>query len=148
MLPALFGVILSIFVIIGSYRLELGSFENPGSGLMPFLSGIGLLVVSVIIAGSSFFKMQKKNDIAKQEAPSKIHFWKIVLVPGSLVTYALLLEKVGFLFSTFLLLIVLFKLAGTPKWRSVLAASVLTVLVTYFVFTYLGIRFPSGVLSF
>lgn len=147
-LPAIFLIFLSIFVILGSYKLELGNFQNPGPGLMPFLLGVGLFLVSIFIAGRSFSKIQKRQDVAKQVAPSKVNFNKIVLVSGSLVTYALFLEKLGFLFSTLLLLIFLFKIAGSGKWRSVLAASVLTVIATYLVFTYLGIRFPKGIIGF
>ena len=144
-LAAIFWIFVSIFAIAGSYKLKLGNFENPGPGLMPFLSGIGLLSVSIFIAGRSFSKIQKRSDIVKKVAPSKVNFIKIVVVLGLLVAYALLVEKLGFLFSTLLLLFSLFKIAGVRKVWYALAASVLAVILSYLVFTYLGIRFPTGI---
>lgn len=143
--PAIFWIFLSIFVVVSSYKLKLGSFHNPGPGLMPFLLGLLLLLVSIFIAGRSFSKKQTGNDIAEEIVPSKVNFGKLVLVSGSLVIYALLVERLGFLVSTLLLLLFLFKAAGVPKWKFVLAASVFTVIVIYLIFTSLGIRFPKGV---
>jgi putative tricarboxylic transport membrane protein len=144
----IFWISLSIFVMVGSYKLGLGSFHNPGPGLMPFLLGIILLLVSIFIVWKSFSKIQISNDIPEERAPIKVNFWKIVLVSGSLIIYALLLDRLGFLVSTLLLLLFLFKAAGSQKWRFVMAASVLTVIIIYLFFTSLGIRFPKGVFKF
>jgi putative tricarboxylic transport membrane protein len=66
----------------------------------------------------------------------------------SLVAYALLVEKLGFLITTTLLLMVLLKGMGTKKWITVVMVSVLTSLITYFAFTYLRLRLPMGILNF
>jgi len=50
------------------------------------------------------------------------------------------------LIATLMLLTILSKSMGSKKWTSVLIGSVLTVLITYFVFTSLGLRFPKGIL--
>lgn len=145
-IPAIFWIFLSIFVMGVACKLGLGSFHNPGPGLLPFLLGVVLLLISLSIVWKSFSKTQIYNDIEEGRVPVKANYWKIVCVAGSLIVYALVLERLGFLVSTLLLLMFLFKAAGPQKWRFVLAASVLTVIIIYVVFTSLGIRFPKGVI--
>lgn len=146
MIPIIFWIGLSIFMMVLSIRLGLGKFHNPGPGLMPFILGILLLIISFYLLIISLFKIGGKKEISKGE-PSQIDFVKIGLVLFSLFVYALLLEKVGYLITTFLLLIILFRSAGFKRWRSVLIASALAVFLTYFVFTSFGLRFPEGILK-
>lgn len=144
-LPAVFWIVLSVFVMIFSHHLDLGNFQNPGPGLMPFLVGIALLLAAIIILIKSFLNIKEGHDKVEGVAPSEINFCKVGLVLGALFTYAFLLEKLGYLVTTSLLLIFLFKIAGSQKWRSILAASVLTVIITFLLFTFLGLRFPKGI---
>ena len=143
--PALFWVGLSIFVAVFSHRLGLGNFQNPGPGLMPFLVGIALLLASAFIVVRSFLDTRKRNDLVEKVAAGRRRFWKVGLVLGLLFAYGVVLEKLGYLVSTSLLLIFLFRIAGSQKWRSIVAASVLTVVLTYLVFNFLGLRFPLGI---
>ncbi len=144
--PIFFWIGLSLFVIMGSYHLELGSFQDPGPGLMPFLAGVVLLLLSSFLLVASFFRSQKRSNSETTEDAARISLWKVGSVFGSLVTYALILEKLGYLVATSLLLIFLFKIAGSQKWRTALASSILTVVLTYLFFTFFGLRFPKGIL--
>ena len=146
MIVIVFWIGLSLFVTVLSYKLGLGKFHIPGPGLMPFILGILLLIISFYLLIISLFKKNGKQGIPKEE-PSQIDFVRISLVLISLFVYALLLEKLGYLITTFLLLIVLFRSAGSKRWRSVLIASTLAVFLTYFVFTFFGLRFPAGILK-
>jgi hypothetical protein len=141
----IFWIGLGLFVTLLSYGLGLGRFHSPGPGLMPFILGILLLIFSFYLLIRSFSKSNRKQEIPKEE-PGQIDFVKIGLVLFSLFVYAFLLEKLGYLIATFLLLIILFRGAGSKRWRSVLIASTLAVFLTYFVFTSFGLRFPAGIL--
>jgi len=136
---------LSIFAMVCSYELNLGDFRNPGPGLMPFLVGSALLLTSIPLAVKSLRKLRSKND--KKEVAGKVNFVKLILVLGSLLAHALLLEILGYLVATSLLLIVLFRTAGCRKWTVVFVASALAVIGSYAVFTLLGVRFPEGILE-
>jgi len=113
---------------------------------MPFLVGLLLLVISFYpLVGS----LPKKADGCKLEKKrDQVNFKKIALVATSLFAYALLLEPLGYLITTWLLLFLLFSSMGSKKWGSALMASILTTLVTYFGFTFLGVLFPAGILKF
>jgi putative tricarboxylic transport membrane protein len=141
----IFWLGLSFLVTVLSYKLGLGRLHSPGPGLMPFILGILLLIVSFYLLIISLFKKNGKVGISKAE-PSQIDFVRISFVLISLFVYALLLEKLGYLITTFLLLTVLFRSAGSKRWSSVLIASTLAVFLTYFVFTSFGLRFPAGIL--
>ena len=140
-----FWIGLSLFVMISAYHLELGNFQDPGPGLMPFLIGVVLFLLSSVILAASFLRSRSRSDSERMKNAGRISFWKVGSVFGSLVIYGLILEKIGYLVATWLLLLFLFKIAGSRKWRTVLLSSVLTVFITYFFFTSFGLRFPKGI---
>ena len=144
--PIIFWIGLSLFIVVLSYKLGLGGFHSPGPGFMPFIVGILLLTISLYLLLRHLLKMGDKGETVKEEQ-GQINFWRISLVLVLLFAYSLLLEKLGYLIATFMLLSILSKSMGSKKWTSVLIGSVLTVLVTYFVFTSLGLRFPKGILQ-
>jgi putative tricarboxylic transport membrane protein len=116
---------LSLCLIVFSYKLGLGKLRSPGPGLMPFSIGGLLLLISLCLL---------MVDLFKKSAEDK----------PSLILYGLLLERLGFPVTTFLLLLFLFRIMGV-RWLTALVASALTVLITYGSFTYLGVRLPSGI---
>jgi hypothetical protein len=133
--------------MVGSYKLELGDFRDPGAGLMPFLIGVVLFLVSLPTVLRPIFKLKIRNEISKKTDSGKIDLLKVVSVAGSLFAYCLLLQKLGYLITTTLLLLFLLKTASSRKWSFVIIGSLLTVIVTYLGFTFLGLRFPRGVLG-
>jgi hypothetical protein len=141
-LPGLFWIGLSIFAMIGSYKLEVGDFRDPGAGLMPFLIGVLLLLVSIPVVLKSFSR--PRNLISEKTESSPVNLLKIVSVSGSLFAYCLLLGKLGYLITTTLLLLFLFKTASSRKWRFVILSAIVTAVATYYGFTFLGLRFPRG----
>jgi putative tricarboxylic transport membrane protein len=140
-----FWVGLSLFVIILSYKLGLGSFHNPGPGFMPFLLGLLLFPFSFFL----FIKSLSRNiggDETLEEKRGRVDIGKLCLVLATLFSYAFLLEIIGFVIVTFLSLSLLFWGMGVGRWKSV-AASAVTTIIAYFFFTCLGVRFPPGVLK-
>ena len=142
----IFWIGLSLFVMLFSYKYGLGEVRNPGPGFLPFLLGFLLLLFSTY----SFLGSLIRRGIKDEENEAKrgqIHYRRILSVLVSMVGYVILLEPLGYLVDTFLLLIILFVSAGSRKWGLVLIASALTVMATYFLFLYLGLRFPMGILK-
>ena len=138
---------LGVFAVVHAYSLGLKGIGGPGPGLMPFLIGILLLLAAGYLLAGSLLKRNDK-DQTKKEGQNKVNLGKTSLVVASLVAYALFMESLGFLITTALLLVALFKGMGTKKWRTVVMVSVLTTLITFFAFTYLRLRLPMGILRF
>lgn len=139
----LFWIGLGIFVMIFSYRFGLGTFNNPDSGLMSFL--LGLLLVLLSLYGLITSVLKRAGDARPQaEVQRQTSYGKIALVLVALLMYSFILEKLGFLITTWIFLFLLFRSMGN-RWITTLIASTFTVFATYFVFTYFGVRFPPGV---
>jgi len=130
--------------MILSYKLDLGNFHSPGPGLMPFLLGVTFLLVSTYHFVRSFVKAGDRNGDEKIEF-NKAKLWKLSIVMGSLLVYLLFFETVGYLITTFFLLVILFRSAGSKKWSLIVIGSALVVLITYFGFNSLGLRLPKGI---
>jgi putative tricarboxylic transport membrane protein len=139
---SLFWLLLSIYVFVESVRLGVGSLHAPGMGLMPFgVSGL-LGIISIIL----FLQTSFRKEVAKREAPFSGIFWKRVLFFIIIVSlYAIFLEDVGYLISTFLLLILLRLNVERPQAWRVLVFSFLVTGITYYVFSkWLKCPLPYG----
>lgn len=153
-IPPIFWIGFSLFIMFFAYRLGLEDksglegVRNPGPGLMPFLCALPLLLISIYLLITYLKKSTLKNGAPKpvRQEEGKTGYGKIAFVMASLLGYAFLLDTLGYLVTTFLALALLFGLMGT-KWRNAVIASIATVLVTYFVFTRLGLLFPEGIFS-
>jgi hypothetical protein len=142
----LFWLALGIFVSAYSYfKLGLGKLHKPGPGLMPFLLGSLFTIISFYLLIDSIFKSKGREEGTMEEKDHK-NLGKVGLALAALFFYGLFIEILGYLVVTLLTMVLLFWGMGLKKWRSLLFASGLTVLVTYFLFTYLGVRFPPGIL--
>jgi putative tricarboxylic transport membrane protein len=148
--PILFWVGLSVLVMMLAYQLGLRdktgleSANTPGPGLIPFLSALGLFFVSIYMLVDYAFKNKAENEIPRGDQP-KPEFGKIILVLGSLLAYAFLVEPLGYVVTTSLTLFLLFKRMG-GRWGFAAIASAVTTVVTYLVFIYLGVLLPEGIL--
>ena len=131
-----------------SWRLGLGGVSEPESGFMPFVLGLGIIALSVILWVESFIS-RKRMHAQKTSAWADVHWRRIIWVSLLLLGYALLLPKLGYLLATFLLLVFLLKSGEPMKWPVCLLIGLLTSGLTYWVFgVWLSVPFPRGFLSF
>jgi putative tricarboxylic transport membrane protein len=137
-----FWLALGLFVVIYSYTLGLGKLIDPGPGLLPFLLGMIFLILSSV----RFIMVVRLRETEKIGEKRKLEYWRIILIVFALLIWAFVLESLGFLIATFILMTLLYRAAGFNKWYAAIFWGLITVLVTYFVFTYLGVRFPPGIL--
>jgi putative tricarboxylic transport membrane protein len=140
-------MILGSFICIWGYRLDLGTLSEPGSGFIIFWMGIVMMGLSVSIYFLTFFQ----KIVPKQEKSlwSGVRWQKLFFVLVSLFLYAYALIPLGFLLSTCLLLILLFKFIEPQKWSIAVAGAILTVFISYAIFhLWLGSQLPKGILEF
>ena len=142
---ALFWIALGIFIAAESCTLKLGKLQSPGSGLMPFLLGIILVLCSLPILVQSLLMVKEEVKQGGEGVWSGIDYKKITIVLASLTAYSLFLEKIGYLVSAFFVLLILFRSIESQKWSLVLILSIITVFVTYLFFgVILKVELPSG----
>ncbi len=147
LIPALVWMALGIAVVIASYSLKLGSLHTPGPGLMPFLLGIALLLCSLPVLIRSLQMIMRKSKQRSGSIWSGVNFKKLIVVVASLIGYAVVLEKFGYVTTAFFVLVILFKTVESQRWSIVLVLSFLSVISTYLLFVViLNVQLPSGML--
>jgi len=125
-----------------SWRLGFGSFVRPGVGFVPFLAA---LVLGGLAAAALVQAILDKAGTAARAVFDIRDLRRVLWVLVVLAAYVLAWDVIGFLAATLLLLFFLFRCVEPLKWRTVLIASVLTLAMTYILFsTLLGARLPPG----
>lgn len=139
---ALFWLFLSVAVFIESLRMGIGSLHNPGMGFMAFGASGFLGIFSLILLVQTFLR-QEEGEAKPLFAGT---LWKRVsLALIALLVYAIVVPTAGYLISTFLLMSFLYWVVRGQKWWWVLVSSVLTTLISYYIFSkWLNCQFPDG----
>jgi putative tricarboxylic transport membrane protein len=143
-------IALGVFVSIYAYKLGMGKLSEPGAGFIPFWLGI-------IVAGLALFKLVKESR-AKGEgegADSKTvkgvgrsaALGKLIFITVTLIAYALVLDWLGYIITTFMAMILLLRFSGYTQWVRIVVYAIIIVGISHLIFRYLGVQFPVGVLS-
>lgn len=143
-LASILWVLLGVYVALHGYHLGLGRLRHPGPGFI-FFTAASLLILLGLIDLAGHFKAGK----AKKETGAPVRWRKVLFVIVALGAYAFLLNSLGFLLATFLLMIFLFKAVEPMKWWLALAGSACTTLAAMGIFKLLlDVPFPRGPLGF
>jgi len=133
------GIFLLFCLVYMYYAKDLsfGSIVKPKAGFLPIVAGTAGTVLALINFGKV---MLKKSETSK----SDIRSWKRVgLFFAGLVVYLLILEYVGYLVSTILVMFYLLKVAGTKGWLVPALMAVGVGVGFHFIFDYaLGVMLP------
>jgi putative tricarboxylic transport membrane protein len=139
----LFLLLLSVGTCIKAAQLDLGNAETPGPGFIPFGIGavLGLMSIYLCLQGAL-----RRGGASPQVDASPGGGWKkAALVLVLLTAYAASFQPLGFLVSTFLLMMLLLSVVGRQRLRRALSVSVLTVLCAHLLFVFLfQLPLPGG----
>lgn len=140
---ALFFIGLSLFVCQQSTTIGLGTLRKPGPGLLAFGAGagIGLLSLGLLIQSLA----SKAKEIKPVHAERFIQRVKFLFICVSPFAYMIIINWLGFAFSTFLfVLFLLYAIESERWWRKVLKAVLITI-GNYLIFVvWLGLSLPKG----
>jgi len=143
-IASLMGIALGVLVAFSSLRYELGRWNEPGPGFMPL--GAGMLLIALCVAYGVQSTLMRTDDYRKRESPwPRENVGKLVGVLLALFIFSFLLPALGYLLSTSLLMIFLFRLVEPERWFITILKTVLSVLITYMIFEkWLMVQFPKG----
>ncbi len=142
----LFWTVLGLFTSLHAYRLGVGQLQQPGPGFIFLLSGIGLTVLGVV---NLFITIKEQAGSEGTPLWRGLKWYKVLLVLVVLTLFGYLLNIAGFLLSTFLLMLFLFKGVEPTRWWVAFGSSVVTVLLSYLIFVkWLEVPFPMKVFGF
>lgn len=134
-------LVLSLYVALESWRLGLGTYSRPGPGFFPFYSSFVLGLLALILTLRAW-----RGALEREEAWGK---WiSILLVALAMLGFALLLDRLGFLLTTFLFIGSLLYVVERRDWIVSLGAAALTALAAYAIFElWLRAQLPAGILG-
>ncbi len=136
-------LLISILICLGSVKYHIGSFSKPDAGTFPFVLGIVMASLSILILiKTKFEKGVSEGQKLWTRTDGKT---KVLYIFLALVIYGLLLERIGYTVTTFILF--LFLLRGR-KWKSVIGWSVVASVGSYILFhTALHVDLAKGFLG-
>jgi putative tricarboxylic transport membrane protein len=136
---------IAILICIGSFRLSLGSFRNPGPGFFPFIAGLIVAVLALAIHLQSRGKASAKETKGPLWADKK-RIQKMVFTTLALLAYGVGMDYLGFLVSTFIFLAFLLRMIEPQRWSLVLLESALASGISYLIFDiWLQAQLPKGI---
>lgn len=146
-LTAALALAIAGYVIHQGIDLEVGDTHNPGSGFILFWTGLFMAGLAAAVIIQSLLPSGDATGVA--EVFRGILWGKILYVTALLVAYTAILNTLGFIIATALLLVILFKTVEPQSWTVSLIGSVLTTFSAWLVFVYwLGTQLPSGIFEF
>ena len=141
-----FWLLFSLFISYESYKLGLGTVNQPGPGFLFFWTGIVIAILAVTVIVKSFKKAPEEG--AQDKAFGKSNVKKVAFVLVALFIYAFLLERLGFFISTLFLFIFLLGFIEKKKWWFAVGVSVIVTVLAYLLFeTGLQSQLPKGILE-
>jgi hypothetical protein len=142
---SVFWLVTGLAIAWYSRKYDLGALSSPGPGFLPFLSGVAIALLALVV----FFQQipKKKDTLVSLWAHRR---WPaVVIVMASLVAYAVLLNFLGFILDTFLLTAFLLRVIEPLPWKQVLAGAAGATAGSYAVFhLWLEAQLPAGFLGF
>lgn len=141
----LFWLALSIVICATALRLGLGTFRTPGPGFFLFLSGIILALLAIILRVLDY--SNKKDRSRTMDLWKGLKWHKVISITIALFIYILLLPRVGYLISTFGLLVFFFNIIERSRLWAEVVFALIAVIATYFIFhVWLAVQLPRGIL--
>lgn len=140
-------VIFSIVMTFQSIRLGVGISHQPGPGFLPIFSTICMGILSIMILISQVLKYGTKKELGLKLGP----YWQrgFYIMAISFFYVSILWNRLGYIISTTLWLVFVFKIGGIRSWKKSLIIAIAAVIISYLLFGKLGKCFlPRGIFGF
>jgi putative tricarboxylic transport membrane protein len=137
---AMFWMAVGAGVAYAGYDLGLGSLQDPGAGFILFWVGLGMLALAVaVLVGAA------RTAGPAERVPAGRRRSKVALVLLGLVVYAYALPRAGFVVTTTVLLVFLFKIVEPQRWSIAIGGALASAVLAYVLFkVWLGAQLPPG----
>jgi hypothetical protein len=129
-----------------SLKYGLGTITSPGPGLFPFLSGLSIVILGLVVF-SQQLSLAEREGLKDPWVRTK---WpRILLVMGALIVYIIFFKLLGFILDTIWLLAFLMRAIEPISWKKIIFGSVVSALSSYIIFqVWLEAQLPKGIFGF
>ncbi len=126
-------------------QLPFGTLRSPEAGFWPLILAMILGIFSFVRLGKT---LKEKVEEAKTSPAFSGGWRKIVLVVTSLVAFAFVFERLGYLISIFLLMAFLLRTVKPMRWWLVIVIALSSSVLSYLVFgVLLSTPLPGGLIQ-
>ena len=133
------------YIFLAAGTLPFGTMRVPQTAFFPRTLAVLLGIMSLILLARALAGREALGGGEKIETQGWI---RIAVTLMTLAGFALALEHLGFLLTTFLLMISLLRAIEAQSWRKVVVVALATALISYAIFSLLlGVPLPAGLLG-
>lgn len=137
----------AVFFSLYARSVEIGTWNEPGPGFLPFWGGLVLAGMSLALLARTF--RGKLPPVTAAFFPRKDSWKRVSATFIALIAYNLLLKPLGFTLVTFLFLAFLVRFIFPQSWARTLGVAVLGALGARILFVhFLETQLPRGFLGF
>lgn len=131
-----------IGIVAESLRLKVGKLTDPQPGFFPFVSGVVLIVLSLVLLAYRW--STPSNEV---RSPGNFRGPAILIV--GMAVYVGILDSAGYVLSTVFIGTLILRVLGIRSWRVLGGVGIGLSIGTYLLFSrLLGIELPPGILTF
>ncbi len=144
----IFWILFGVGICVESVRLRLWNPSGPGSGFIPFLAGLLIGAIGLLLF------LGDRSRAPEQEEKEK--FWenpiarnRVFYLLASLCFMAVFMKKMGFLLTSVIVTIFMIRTIEPRRWVTLFIVSVGSCLAIFFLFkSLMQINLPKGFLGF
>lgn len=138
-------LLLSVLIVLGSIDLGIGSLRNPDSGLFSLLTGVVLGGLSLLLVAESLVRRKKCRTDDQPVWSRETRWGNLLLVVLALAAYTLVLTPLGFVISTFLFMVFLYRVIEPQGWLFSFLFAAVSAFCNWMVFeVWLQCQLPEG----
>lgn len=139
----LFWLLIGLGVAYAGWDLELGVLSDPGSGFILFWVGLIMAALSLAVIVNGAWARGAAGTAGA--AWRDVRWPKVGWVLVALAAYGWVLPRLGFILTTTLVMVFLFKVVEPQRWWIAIGGAVASALIAYLVFrVWLGAQLPDG----
>jgi putative tricarboxylic transport membrane protein len=122
--------------------------SGPQEGFFPLVIAIIIIGLSLLlIIQSVLLRDQEKEDVSATKE-GKTHLSRVLSYIIATLLYGILMESIGFLIGSALLLVFILKVVEKRSWKVTIVLGLASVLISYILFDYfLGVPLPKGLIN-
>jgi putative tricarboxylic transport membrane protein len=133
------------YIFVAASALPLGTVRVPQTAFFPKILALLLGVLSLVLLAQT---LAGRETVRGSQRIDSAGWFRIGATLATMGGFALILEPLGYLVTTFLSMVLLLRAIEAQRWRKVIAVALATSLISYAIFAWLlGVPLPAGVLG-